>query len=76
MDAIVVGDHDAPPAHPRQGSVERGVVDIDLSPERRDEGGKEFVDGVPSHPGVGPGVAGEDIGAGLPEIGERHHGVI
>jgi hypothetical protein len=76
VDAIVVGDHDASPAHPWEGPVERGVIDIDLSPERCDEGGKEFVDSVPSHPGVGPGVAGEDVGAGLPEVGEGHHGVI
>ena len=32
MDAVVVGDHDAPAAHPGKSAVERGVVDIHRSP--------------------------------------------
>ena len=46
MDAVVVGDHDAPATHPGKSPVERGVVDIDRSPERREDGGKEFVECV------------------------------
>ena len=76
MGAIVVGDHHAPPAHPREGPVERGVVDIDLSPERRREGRKQFVDGVPGFPRIDASSGGKDIGMGLTEGGKRHHRAI
>ena len=46
MDAVVMGDHDTPPAHPGKSPVQCRVVDVDPSPKRRDDGGEQFVDCV------------------------------
>ncbi len=73
MDAIVVGDDDPPPAHPGKSPIECRVIDIDCSPKRRDERGKQLVDGITGHAWLDSRPAAKHPGVHLLEGAKGHH---
>lgn len=72
MDAIVMGDDHPPSPHPGQSPIECWVVDIDFSPKRADEPGKQLVDGITGQAWLDRRLAAKHAGLRPAERTEGH----
>src|ERR1700761_3127277 len=76
VDAVVMGDNDAPPTHPRQCAVEGWMIDIESSSKRRPGQGTQFIDHIAEGARLDASVFRPDAGVSLSQTGKRHYGVV